>query len=230
MTTPGSGDDVIAAALIQLAGHAERIGALDAREASHHQQLTAAVADISAQVATMKDRIAELSAALARQSAVVDTLEGLATQVAAIATQVAALTGDDRSEGGSGGYRPALPPRWWRLTGPERETAVDHLRAWVEQIYRPSYGRLAALLPSCWEHHPTCLYILDWLSELWSLLYLAAERDSRTLAAQAEWHTRLLPAAADLMATEGRACQHTLRRGHPPTPGGQAAANGTRPR
>ena len=226
MTTPGSGEDVLAAALIQLSGHAERLGALGARETSHHEHLTAAVHDLSAQVTGLSNRITEISAALARQSAAVDSLEGLAAQVAAIATQVAALSVGERGEGGSGGYQPALPPRWWRLAGPERETAVDHLRAWVEQIYRPGYGKLAALLPSCWEQHPACLYILDWLSELWSLLYLCAERDSRILAAQAEWHTRLLPAAADLMATEGRACQHTYRRDQPGAP---AAVNGPRP-
>ena len=203
------------------------MGALDAREASHHEQLTGALHDLSAQVTGLNNRIAEISAALARQSAAVDNLEGLATQVAAIATQVDALSGGEQDEGGSGGYQPALPPRWWRLAGPERETAVDHLRAWVEQIYQPGYGKLAALLPSCWEQHPACLYILDWLSELWSLLYLCAERDSRILAAQAEWHTRLLPAAADLMAIEGRACQHTYRRGQPGAP---TAVNGSRPR
>ena len=224
MTAPGSGEDVLAAVLIQLSGHAERIGALDARDADHDQQLTAALHDLSAQVTALSSRVTEVSTALAHQSAITSSLEGLGTQVAAIATQVEALTGN-RDEGNSGGYHPALPPRWWGLAGPERETAVDHLRAWVEQIYRPGYGKLAALLPACWEHHPACLYILDWLSELWSVLYLAAERDSRVLAAQAEWHTRLLPAAADLMATEGRACQPTYRRGQPGAP----AANGPRP-
>lgn len=85
---------------------------------------------------------------------------------------------------------------------------MDRLRAWVEQIYRPGYGQLAAALPRCWEQHPACLYFLDWLSELWSLLYLNSQRDGRDLAAQAEWHTRLLPAAAEHMATEAARCRH----------------------
>ena len=42
-------------------------------------------------------------------------------------------------------------------------------RAWVEQIYRPGYGQIAATLPACWEQHTLCLYTLDWLSELWSV-------------------------------------------------------------
>ena len=36
MTTPGSDKDVLAAALIQISAHAERLGRQDARETSHH--------------------------------------------------------------------------------------------------------------------------------------------------------------------------------------------------
>ena len=57
-------------------------------------------------------------------------------------------------------------------TSPAREEAIGKLRAWVEQVYRPGYGHLAASLGDCWDQHPLCLYILDWLSELWSVLYL----------------------------------------------------------
>jgi hypothetical protein len=68
------------------------------------------------------------------------------------------------------------------------------------------------MLPSCWERHPVCLYTLDWLSELWSLLYVAPQRDGPILAAQAEWHTRLLPAAADQMSHEASGCDHASGR------------------
>jgi hypothetical protein len=78
-------------------------------------------------------------------------------------------------------------------------------------VYRPSYGQLAAILPGCWEEHPFCLYTLDWLSELWSVLYLGADRSDRILAAQAEWQTRLLPGAAEQMAAEAAGCQHRPR-------------------
>jgi hypothetical protein len=229
MATPSSDTDALAAALIQLSAHAERLGGLDARETSHHQQLTVSLENLGTQLTAVSTRISEIDTTLARQSAIVDSLDGLATQVAAIATQVAALAVDDRGDGGAGWYQPVPSPRWWKLTGEEREAALDRLRAWVEQIYRPGYGKLAALLPPCWEHHPACLFTLDWLSELWSVLYLSPERDGRTLAAQAEWHTRLLPAAADQMASEARGCQHASRWGHPPSPGAPATVNGTRP-
>ena len=40
---------------------------------------------------------------------------------------------------------------------------------------------------------------LDWLSELWQVLYLRARRTPGILVSQAEWQTRLLSAAADQM-------------------------------
>jgi hypothetical protein len=92
----------------------------------------------------------------------------------------------------------------------------------VEQVYRPGYGHLAASLGDCWEQHPLCLYILDWLSELWSVLYLAPARTAGTLAGQAEWHTRLLAAAAEQLARETRRCAHSTARHRP-------AATGARP-
>jgi hypothetical protein len=230
MTTPSSDADALAAALIQLSAHAERLGGLDARETSHHQQLTVSLENLGTQLTAVSTRISEIDTTLARQSAILDSLDGLATQVAAIATQVAALAVDDRGDGGASWYQPVPSPRWWKLTGEEREAALDRLRAWAEQIYRPGYGKLAALLPPCWEHHPACLYILDWLSELWSLLYLDTERDGRTLAGQAEWHIRLLPAAAEQMASEAKGCQHAARGGHRPSPGTPATVNGARPR
>ena len=94
------------------------------------------------------------------------------------------------------------------MDDPARETATTRLRAWVEQIYRPGYGHLAAALAACWDQHPLCLYTLDWLSELWSVLYLQPRRTAGTLAGQAEWQTRLLSAAADQMARETRRCAH----------------------
>ncbi len=97
------------------------------------------------------------------------------------------------------------------MTGREAETA-GKLRAWVEDVYRPGYGHLAGSLGDCWDQHPLCLYILDWLSELWSVLYLAPARTPATLAGQAEWNTRLLPAAAEQLARETRGCAHASAR------------------
>ena len=178
MTGPDAPGEALTAALIQISSHAERIASLDAREAGHYREIAA-------------------------------RLDSLDHQVAALATRLAARTSaDDENDADGQRYHAVPAPRWWNLTGPEREAAIDRLRAWVDQVYRPSYGQLAAILPDCWEDHPPCLYTLDWLSELWSVLYLGTGRTDRVLAAQAEWQLRLLPNAADQMAAEADGCQH----------------------
>ena len=48
-----------------------------------------------------------------------------------------------------------------------------------------------------------CLFVLDWLSELHASLYLQPRRTPPMLSGQAEWQTRYLPAAAELMHREG---------------------------
>jgi hypothetical protein len=208
MTEADIGGDGLAAALIQISTHAERISVLDAREAAHYENLADRLRDIASQLTAVTEQTGEIGASLARHHAILTSLDGLDAQVASLATHLTDLA-DSEDESDTGRYQPVPPPRWWQLTGPERETALDRLRAWVEQVYRPGYGQLAAALPPCWEHHPACLYALDWLSELWSLLYLSVQRDGRTLAAQAEWHTRLLPAAAEHMTTEAAGCRHS---------------------
>ena len=63
-------------------------------------------------------------------------------------------------------------PRFWKLdgAGPRRRhrEAAGLGRAGLPARLRPP-GRG---LGDCWEQHPLCLYVLDWLSELWSVLYL----------------------------------------------------------
>ena len=61
----------------------------------------------------------------------------------------------------------------------DRQEPVARLRAWVEQVYRPGYGHLAATLGPCWPAHDLCLYALDIASDLWSVLYLQPDRDPR---------------------------------------------------
>ena len=201
MTDAGMPDETLTAALIQISGHAERIAALDHR----YQQVAEALTTVAAQAA---DAASRADGGTAGQAAVLASLDTLERQVDALSSRLGdANTGRDLAAAGR--YQPVPPPRWWRITGPEREQSLDRLRAWVSQIYRPSYGLLAALLPPCWEEHPVCLNALDWLSELWSVLYLTAERSPEILAAQAEWQTRLLPAAADQMAADADGCQHT---------------------
>jgi hypothetical protein len=213
VTAGDPGSDGLAAALIQLAAHAEQIGGLDAREAEHHREVADRVRALAADVAAGTSRTNGLAATLAHHTTILDGLDGVGRQVALLADRLALMNttgGDDASQ-----YQPVPPRRWWKLTGADREAAVDRLGAWVDQIYRPSYGRLAAALPACWREHPVCLYILDWLSELWSVLYLTTERTVAALAAQAEWQTRLLPAAAEQMTLEASNCPHHTRPRRP---------------
>jgi hypothetical protein len=204
--TSGHDDDVTAALLIQVAAHAERLTDLDARESAHQQAAAAQLEHLADRAGTASARIDAIASILGRHATVISALDGLDRQVTAIASQLADYAAGNISAAQD--YEPVPQPRWWRLTDAERQTSADRLRAWVEQVYRPGYGRLAAALPPCWEQHPICLYTLDWLSELWSALYLNPQRTASTLAAQAEWQTRLLPAAADQMAADAMNCRH----------------------
>jgi hypothetical protein len=129
------------------------------------------------------------------------------------AIEVLQKTVDDLADpsSGKGPYQPVPAPRWWLLDGEDRQAAIARLAGWVETVYRPSYGHQAARLPPCWREHPLCLFMLDWLSELHASLYLQPRRTPPMLSGQAEWQSRLLPAAADAMAAEAANCAH--RRG-----------------
>jgi hypothetical protein len=201
MTTPEEPlpGDAVAAALLQITQHAERLALLDNRETQHHNQIA--------------ERLRELAAQL---SGITTHVDGLAARVTAIAGQLPEYADDDDQQPPP--YQPIPPPQWWKLTPSQHEEAIARLRAWIEMIYLPGYGRLAATLPPCWDQHPLCLYTLDWLAELWSVLYLSPQRTAGSLAAQAEWQTRLLPAAAEQMATETANCEHGLGGSRRPSP------------
>jgi hypothetical protein len=203
--------DALTAALLQITEHAERLAALDERETTHHLQITSRLTELARQLAEATDSVAGIQATAARQAAILDSLDGLDQQVATIAARLTELTTErgNADRGDDDCYCPAPAPQWWKLTGDEREQGLARLRAWVEQIYRPGYGHLAAALGPCWDQHALCLYGLDWLMELWSLLYLAPDRTAGTIASQAEWQTRLLPALAEQMYLETNRCQHT---------------------
>ena len=200
------------AVLLQLAGITQQLSALDQRQASETQDLTHRIAAVAALVTQLQGTTASHTQALA-------ALDGLDRQVADLTTAAGHGPG---AGGGQAAYQPPAAPKFWRLGGPARAAAIGELRAWVEQVYRPGYGHLAASLGDCWDQHPLCLYTLDWLSELWSVLYLAPARTAGTLAGQAEWHTRLLAAAAEQLARETRGCAHG-------TAGYVTAATGARP-
>ncbi len=220
MTTPNHDDDVIAAALLQIAAQTERIAELESREASHHESTGRDIGQLRDRAEATAVRLDAIATILGRHASVVNAIDGIDEQVAGIARQLDDLAAAN-TRAAADTYEPAPAPRWWQLRDAERANASDRLRAWVEQVYQPGYGHLAAALPECWEQHPLCLYTLDWLSELWSVLYLSNARSAGTLAAQSEWQTRLLPAAADQMAREGNGCHHLSGQFRQLPPGGR---------
>jgi hypothetical protein len=195
--------DAISAALLQLSEHAERLAVIDAREADHYR----ATCERLNELATL---ISGLGGTLQDQAAILTGLEGIGEQVTSLAARLAGILPEP--DGGIRLYAPSPVPRWWKLAGEARQEALDKVRAWVEQVYRPGYGQLAATLGPCWEQHPLCLYGLDLLSELWSVLYLQASRSPVMLSAQAEYQARIVPAIAEQLATETTRCGHAQAR------------------
>ena len=228
--------DLLTGALLRLTAAIEHLGQLDAREAAHYQEISGRLGVIAETVATVRARGDGLASALADQAAILTSLEGIDQRIAALTSEYAAAGHGDSGEGDSAGEdrtpqpRPARP--WWRMTsdaalaqqvralladettsgagsaGLAGELAKDirRLRDWANRVYLPGYGHLAANLGPCWDQHSLCLYTLDWLSELWQVLYLTRRRSASTLAAQAEFQTRLLPAAAAQMHAETSGC------------------------
>ena len=65
----------------------------------------------------------------------------LTEHLAELTSMIATLTPDDAHR-----YEPDPPPPWWKLAAADRAEHLARLRAWVEQVYRPGYGHLAATL------------------------------------------------------------------------------------
>ena len=199
MATPQS--EGFAHALVELSKQGELLAAIDTREVEHFRQ-------IAERLGQFGDGLTAVESLVRGQR---DVLEALTTQVHDLSATGSSDEDDDKAKP----YRPTPAPRWWNLEGDVRDEALNRLRGWVEQIYRPMYGHLAALGP-CWPHHPLCLMTLDWLSELWSVLYLPKYRTASMLAGQAEFQTRLLPAASEQLATETARCEHAQPRNGQP--------------
>ena len=195
--------DPLTAALDQLAAQREQISGLDARESRHFASLGEQLTRLASLVATVGQALADDTGALTR----IQALERAVTDLAAA-----------KAAAGDGGHQPGPAPAWWTLTGAEHQEAVTRLRAWVTQVYRPGYGHLAVTLGPCWEAHDLCLYGLDLLAQLWSVLYLQPARSSGVLSAQAEYQARILPAIAAQLAAETTGCRHDPARSHPGYP------------
>jgi hypothetical protein len=176
--------DPITAIVDQLAAHAEQLTRLDTRHADHHAAVRAQLAELTGQTAALGHVVEEHAAALAR------------------------LTAPSQIGPDGDGYHPEPAPAWWKLAADGRQEPIARLRAWVEQVYRPGYGHLAAGLGPCWDQHDLCLYGLDVASELWSVLYLQPDRSPALLSAQAEYQARILPALADQLRIETNTCGH----------------------
>ncbi len=192
-------NDPITAIVDQLAAHAEQLTRLETRHADHHAAVSARLAELTGQTAALSRAIEEHAAALTQ------------------------LTAPSQTDADPNGYCPEPAPAWWKLAADGRQEPIARLRAWVEQVYRPGYGHLAAGLGLCWPVHDLCLYALDIASELWSVLYLQPALSPALLSAQAEYQARILPALADQLRTETNTC------GHPRHPTPASSQPWTRP-
>ncbi len=152
------------------------------------------------QLAVHHERISNLDT---REASHFAALNSQLSQLINLVTALGSPAPDDADR-----YQPGPAPTWWKLTGAERKEPATQLRAWVDQVYRPGYGHLAATLGRCWEAHDLCLYVLDVLSQLWSALYLQPPRSTRLLSSQAEYQARILPALAGQLTTETTGCGH----------------------
>ena len=158
-------------------------------------------------LAALERLVTTLGADIRQQADRTARLQVLEDALATLNARVADVLPDE--QGASRVYAPRPAPRWWNLHGEAREAEIGRLRGFVEHVYRPGFGHLAARLRPCWESHDLCLYCLDIAAELHAVLYLQSRRTVSLLNGQAEYATRVLPALADLMTAETRSgCQH----------------------
>jgi len=169
-------------------------------------ELGGKVAGVERGLADIRKAIIQIRAATASEHEILRNLDGLDLKVAELDIRVRKLAA--RPGASTDDYQPVPTVRWWQIDAADREEAITRLRYWVAKIFVPGYGYLARMLPACWPQHEFCLYTVSWLSEIWSVVYLAEEPNAGTLAAMAELQTRLLPAAIDQIAREARDCGH----------------------
>ncbi len=125
MSTEDPAGEGLAAALIQIAGHAERMGGLDTRESEHHQELAASVRALAAEVAALTSQAEGIDAAVARHTAILRGLDGLGRQVEVLADRLAMMHSTGSEDAAQ--YQPEPPPRWWQLTG----VLTQRIRSWT---------------------------------------------------------------------------------------------------
>ena len=186
-------------------------------------QVVLQLTETAQKLADLERLVTDLGADIRQQAQRTARLQALEEAFAALAARIFEVLPDE--QGTPRVYAPRPAPRWWNLSGEAREAEIGRLRGFVEHVYRPGFGHLAARLRPCWESHDLCLYCLDIAAELHAVLYLQSRRTVPLLNGQAEYATRVLPALADLMTAETRSgCQHhaPASNGRPlPVGGGQ---------
>jgi hypothetical protein len=202
--------DPIVALADQLAVCLEHLDELDVRDAAQHAELTGQLGQLAGMATKISRILAEGTVGLAR-------LDALDRRVTELTRRLTGDDGDQRDDhgGNDGGYQPRPAPAWWKLPSDERRAPTAELRDWVEHVYRPGYGHLAASLSPCWPEHDLCLYGLDIASQLWCALYLQPARSTALLSAQAEYQVRVLPALAAQLAAETARCDRHPAGGYP---------------
>ncbi len=186
MTTPDPG---LTAALLKITEHAGRLAVLERRVTDNLSQCEMTTAGLSGAVL-------DLRAVVEQQGTLLESVNDLVKDL---------LPPPDGDGPTPYQIRPSV--HWWSASANDRRKAVEHLKSWVDTVYRPHYGHLAVMLAPCWTDHEFCLVNLDWLSELHSVLYFN-KRTQALLSAQAEYNTRILPATAELLRTECSRCSH----------------------
>ena len=175
------------------------------RNASDIAVLADRLGDLRETVGRLELALEVAQGTIANQGAILGSLEGLQALVDELTQRFNAIFPPDDPD--SGFYSPIPSPRFWTLEGTARAQAITRLQAWVDQVYRPTFGHIGATLPKCWKSHPLILTLLDIASELHSCLYLQPRRNQGMLAGQAEYFTRIIPALAQLMEKDTAVCR-----------------------
>jgi hypothetical protein len=122
-------------------------------------QVVLQLAETTEKLAALERLVNQLGTGIRRQAEQAARLQAVEEALAELTARVAEVLPDE--QGSSRVYAPRPAPRWWNLSGPAREAEIGRLRGFVEHVYRPGFGHLAARLRPCWQSHDLCLYCLD---------------------------------------------------------------------
>jgi hypothetical protein len=208
MTGPQPGgppDGVMAAAVLKLTDLAARVEQVEQSAAQRIGELAASCTEALAQVASLREEAGTLGG---RADGIEARLAEVGALLARMSGQIDGLTAAGRDQPGesAAAYRVHPAPPWWQPRDDRCADTTARLRDWVEEVYRPVFGYLGAMLADCWDRHPLCLSCLDVLHEAWCLLYIPP-RDPKMVFAQLDWLTRPLLQAAEVMARETGGCR-----------------------